>query len=627
MTDADGGSASADFEDLLIFLNQTRGFDFTGYKRGTLTRRIDKRMQEVGVDSYAEYRDHLEVDVDEWERLFDTILINVTSFFRDPEAWEFLAAEIIPEVVEAAGDDEIRIWSAGCASGEEAYSLAAGFAEALGPAEFSQRVKIYATDVDESALEEARRGTYTAEQLEAVPDELRSQYFTSVDGGGTFRAELRRSVIFGRHDLTQDAPISRLDLLVCRNTLMYFNGDTQAEVLRRLHFALKDTGYLFLGRAEMLLSHHRLFTPAHPEHRVFEKVRVVEEIAPALIADGTPGAATPSADGVFRVLERAVDGAPMVQILVDADGTVVAANRLARSVFGLSPRDVGRPLRDLEVSYRPADLRTPIERANDEGRTVELNGVEARSDGDSSAFYDIIVTPLSDDEGAPLGVSVCFVDVTDLRVLQLELVRSKEDLETANEELQSTNEELETTNEELQSTNEELETTNEELQSSNEELETMNEELHSTNEQLESVNDTLHERTEALDRAKEFMESILTSMSAAVVVLDSNLVVQMWNDAAEDLWGLAAERVVGRAFFTLDIGLPVDALREPIRRCLDTKVDTGDDSGGDEVVLDASDRRGTGIRCRVTSTLLLYGDDDERRGVVLLMEPTGTPSG
>ncbi len=186
---------------------------------------------------------------------------------------------------------------------------------------------------------------------------------------------------------------------------------------------------------------------------------------------------------------------------------------------------------------------------------------------------------------------------------------------------------METTNEELQSTNEELETTNEELQSSNEELETMNEELHSTNEQLEAVNDALHERTEALDRAKEFMESILTSMSAAVVVLDSNLVVQMWNDAAEDLWGLAAERVVGRAFFTLDIGLPVDALREPIRRCLDTDAGTGDDSGGDELVLDASDRRGTGIRCRVTSTLLLYGDEDERRGVVLLMEPTGNPPG
>ncbi|HEV8164961.1 MAG TPA: protein-glutamate O-methyltransferase CheR [Actinomycetota bacterium] len=226
--------ANGDLEVLLDYLRRSRGFDFTGYKRTSLSRRIEKRMQTVGADGYLGYLDHLEVDPEEFTHLFNTILINVTGFFRDPLAWEYLAAEVLPRLAADKRDGEpIRVWSAGCASGEEAYTLAMAIAEALGPETVKERVKIYATDVDEDALNQARQARYTAKQVEGVPAELLERYFERNGHGYVFSNELRRSVVFGRHDLIQDAPISRIDLLVCRNTLMYLNSDTQAHVLAR----------------------------------------------------------------------------------------------------------------------------------------------------------------------------------------------------------------------------------------------------------------------------------------------------------------------------------------------------------------------------------------------------------
>jgi two-component system CheB/CheR fusion protein len=262
-----------EFEALLDYIKYTRGFDFTGYKRPSLMRRICKRMQMVGVEGFSAYQDYLEVHPEEFAPLFNTILINVTGFFRDPAAWDYLAARIVPHILEEKkSDGPIRVWSAGCASGEEAYSLAMQFAEALGVEVFIERVKIYATDVDEESLVQARQATYPERALEGVPEELRRKYFEPVANGFMFRASLRRAIIFGRHDLVQDAPISRLDLLVSRNTLMYFNAETQAQILARFHFALNPTGVLFLGKAEMLLTHANLFVPVELKCRIFTKV-------------------------------------------------------------------------------------------------------------------------------------------------------------------------------------------------------------------------------------------------------------------------------------------------------------------------------------------------------------------
>src|SRR5687768_13342116 len=231
-------------------------------------------MRAVGVDGFAAYIDYLEAQPNEYTGLLDTLLINVTAFFRDDLPWEYLASDIIPTLLaQKAPSESIRVWCAGCASGEEAYTLAILLAEALGPDAFQERVKLYGTDLDNDALAKARLGAYTERDLEGVPPALAEKYFDRHDQSFVFRKDLRRCVIFGRNDLVQDAPISRVDLLACRNTLMYFDGATQARILTRFHFALNDGGYLFLGRAETMLTQGELFAPVDLRGRVFTKAR------------------------------------------------------------------------------------------------------------------------------------------------------------------------------------------------------------------------------------------------------------------------------------------------------------------------------------------------------------------
>ena len=208
------------FEALLEHVKTSRGFDFTGYKRSSLMRRVDRRMAQVGVASYVDYLDRLELQGDEFTSLFNTILINVTSFFRDAEAWQHLSLEVLPALLARKPVSQpLRVWSAGCASGEEAYTLAIVLAELMGFAEFRDRVKIYATDVDEEALAHARQAGYTEREVRGIPPELLERYYDHTGNRYVFRKDLRRSVIFGRNDLEQVAQISRIDLLVSRNTL------------------------------------------------------------------------------------------------------------------------------------------------------------------------------------------------------------------------------------------------------------------------------------------------------------------------------------------------------------------------------------------------------------------------
>jgi two-component system CheB/CheR fusion protein len=299
--------------------------------------------------------------------------------------------------------------------------------------------------------------------------------------------------------------------------------------------------------------------------------------------------------------------------VVDANGIVVSANQRARALFTLNPKDLGRSLHDLEISYRPADLRSLIEQAYAERRAATKTSVERRLADGEAQLFDIVITPYFDEAGTPLGVGISFADVTRYSRLQEEVQRAREEIQTTNEELQSSNEELETTNEELQSSNEELETTNEELQSTNEELETMNEELQSTNEELQTVNEELRTRSEELNQVNAFFESVLRGMRVGAVVVNQNLDVLMWNERAQDLWGLRPDEVQGKGLLNLDIGLPVKELRGMIRPCL-----TGD-SDHQEIELDAVNRRGKPIRCRVSCTPLA-GPGSKREGVILMME-------
>ncbi|MEU4692733.1 CheR family methyltransferase [Actinoplanes sp. NPDC023714] len=603
------------FEALLGYLKESRGFDFTGYKRSSLMRRVNRRMSQVETSDYQEYLDYLQVHPDEFTALFNTILINVTAFFRDADAWEYLRTDVLePMVAAKPADSMIRIWSAGCASGEEAYTLAMALAEVLGLEQFRERVKIYATDVDEEQLNEARQASYGEREVQALPPELVEKYFEPVNGRFVFRKDLRRSVIFGRNDLVQDAPISRIDLLTCRNTLMYFNAETQAKILGRFHFALAETGILFLGKAEMLLSHSSLFIPIDLKRRVFRRVPRLYA-PPGVTFTDPPPAAGAAVTGLDELRNEVFAASPLAMLALTSDGMVALSNRQLEKLFGVSSRDIGRPFRDLDLSYRPVELRRFIEQAQLERRTLRVRDVEFHR-GSEVTYVEVQISPLSGADGSLLGVNLIFHDVTAARRLQDDLEHANQQLEAAYEELQSTNEELETTNEELQSTVEELETTNEELQSTNEELETMNEELQSTNDELQSINDQLRISTSQLDEANVFLETVLTSLQAGVAVVDPDLRIRMWNRRAEDLWGLRSSEVIGQHFLNLDIGLPIDQLRPLLRGAL------GPAGVSDEIQLEAVNRRGRAITVRVACTPLRRPDGGpaEGDGAIVVME-------
>jgi len=577
--DLSGGSADAaeaevtdpEFESLLNYLKRSRGFDFTGYKRASLRRRMDRRLQMLGVTDYAAYTDYLEVHPDEFVLLFNTVLINVTTFFRDAAAWDYVAEEIVPRLIASkSGEEPIRVWSAGCASGQEPYTLAIILAEALGLEEFRERVKIYATDIDDDALTQARAASYSARDVQNLAPALLAKYFDREGERYVFHKDLRRALIFGRHDLLQDAPISRIDLLVCRNTVMYFNAEVQAGILSRFHFAIRDGGYLFLGKAEMIFSHTGLFIPLDLRRRVFVKVAkpgLREQLL--LMAQSGIEAASLPIDNPLRLWEAAFQTAPTAQIVLDLNGVLAMANGRARVLFHLSGRDIGHPLQDLEISYRPIELRSRIEQVEKERRTISVKDVPWAAGG-KTIFLEALIVPLQDD-ATLLGVSVSFSDVTRYQQLSEELQAANHEMETAYAELQSSNEELETTNEELQSINEEL------------------------------------------NQVNAFMASILTSIRGGVIVLDMDLMVQIWNSQSQEMWGLRAEEVRGRQFLTLDIGLPVDELMPPVRACLSGA------STHQEVTLAACNRRGKLISCKTTITPLL-SPESAICGVILLME-------
>ncbi|MDQ0376861.1 CheR family methyltransferase [Amycolatopsis thermophila] len=605
-SDQTGPETDEGFQAILGHLEQTRGLDFTAYQRSSLMRRVARRMRVVGCSGYGDYLDHLQADSDEVRALFNTILINVTNFFRDADAWAFLRSEIIPMLLAERGpDDQIRVWSAGCASGEEAYSVAIALAEALGAEQFRRRVKIYATDVDEEALAQARQAVYTAKDVQELPADYVARYFDQTGGRYVFRDDLRRSVIFGRNDLVQDAPIARIDLLVCRNTLMYFTAEAQRNILRKLHFALVPRGVLFTGKAEMLLSHSRIFEPVDLRFRIFRRR--------AAGLSGTPSrrralmsGPQPAVGRLDELRALAFASNPVAQVVLTVDDVVALVNRQAQQLFGLTDRDVGRPLRDLEISHRPVELRSYLEQVRGERRAVRAKGVDWQRGPGEVLVLELHISPLITPAGELAGISVLFHDITTSHRLLAELATARRQQENAHQELRSTTEERETANEELQSTVEELETTNEELQSTVEELV-------STNGELQTRNDTLRDRTSALDDVNEFLESLLTSLRAGVVVVDRRMRVVAWNAGAEDLWGLPRAEAEGEHLLDLDIGLPVADLCPVVRPAL------ADPAYYERITLDAVDCRGRTIALAVACGAM-RNRRGEPAGAILVME-------
>jgi two-component system CheB/CheR fusion protein len=348
----------------------------------------------------------------------------------------------------------------------------------------------------------------------------------------------------------------------------------------------------------MLLTLSQLFAPVDLRRRIFRKVPKENWRDRMAVMNQASGEEPFDAGNNHSIYPAVFDASPHAQLAVDNNGLLAVYNERARTLFSLVPADLGRPMQDLELSYKPVELRSLIIQVVEQRRPVALREVQWDTVGHDAKYFDVLVTPMVDN-GRVLGVTVAFVDVSRIHDLQMQLNRSKQDLETAYEELQSTNEELETTNEELQSTVEELETTNEELQSTNEELQTINEEL--------------RERSEDLNRSNGFLESILASVRSGGVVVDRELHVIAWNHRSEDLWGLRSQEVRGQNFFNLDIGLPTDHLRTSMRACL------AGDGNFTELQLAATNRRGKAITCCITASPLVDGNK-EVRGVILMLE-------
>jgi two-component system CheB/CheR fusion protein len=603
-----------DFANLIRYIQESRGIDFRGYKKSSLCRRVTRRMEDVGSDSFAAYHALLEADPREFNELLNTVLINVTSFFRDTEAWMALRNEVVPAIVERSRQhrNPIRVWSIGCASGEEPFSVAMAFAEVLGVEAFCDTVKVYATDLDEEALRTARHATYTPRDVEALPPELLERYFERVGNNFVFQRELRKCVIFGRHNVVHDAPISRIDLLICRNLLIYLEAETQDSVLPRLHYALVDGGYMFLGKAETQLARSRLFESVDLKHRLFRKLPQEwrRSSGGSLSLADTRQSRLPQQ---VKLVEAITDTAQTAYLAVGMDGRLIYANVAARRLLEVGEGDIGRVFQDLSVSYRPTELRSRIDEAQRVGRSLRIEHQEYHRPPADPMRLTIEITPLYHQDKEQFATLISFTDTTKIYQLQQELEAAQESLETTIEELQSANEELETTNEELQSTNEELETTNEELQSTNEELETMNEELRSANEEMEGANEELRRYSAESSDYRRYSASILRSMDVGIIVVNQSMQLRSWNRWNENAWGLRSEEVIGENLLSLDIGLPMMPLLGRIQAIIN-----GDEAQA-EFRVDGLDRRGRSICCKVRIFPLLY-EDRQPQGAVLILE-------
>jgi two-component system CheB/CheR fusion protein len=517
-------------KNLLQELAEQRGFDFRGYKKTTLERRFRKRMFQLNIGDYEEYGRYIRGNPEEANELLNTILINVTEFFRDPPAWEILRSEILPPILKPLRSGaSFRAWSAGCASGEEAYSIAIILSEFFGPriAEFD--VKIYATDIDEDALTTARRGEYSAEALRRVRPEWRNKYF---HGKGMLRVnrEIRRLVIFGRSNLGQDAPISHVNLLLCRNVLIYFDSELQKQILARLHYALEPGGILFLGKSESQLTNSTQFKRLNSRWRIFQRITPAppgeskSEAEPdmAELESGVSEEARQELDALRSQHRYMLETLRLGVLVLGLDDTVVQNNTAMLILYGLTPANLaGKRLQETDLFTRVPDLAMQLQASRLNNETVRFQSrVKV---GGEEHLLEVTLRPIMDERGTRTGTLVYCEDVT------------------VQEKLQTTIEELESTSEELQSANEELETTNEELQSTNEELETTNEELQSTNEELETTNQELEERSKDLDEINSLYAQTLEKIRLPVLLVNPERHIEFWNSMALRLFGFKSK--------------------------------------------------------------------------------------
>ena len=573
-------------------LRSRLGHDFTQYKRQTFLRRVQRRMQVLQLTGFDDYLARLAADRDQVVLLFRDLLISVTSFFRDTETFEVIERDVIPRLFQGKdATGEVRVWVPGCATGEEAYSLAILLREHLERLAMKPKVQIFATDIDEVAIATARAGRYPATLLEGIPPERRARFFVESPAGYAVRQEVRELCTFSTHSLIRDPPFSRVDFVSCRNLLIYMDNDLQDRVVPIFHYALSPGGILMLGVAETIGRHERLFAPLDRSHRIFVRREGPSE-APSLslaaARDQRPAVAgaalQPDARAHWpravayanrRILERFASAF----VVVNGAGDVIHFS--SRTGRFLEPA-YGSPTANLFELARPGwslELRSALRRCIETGRPVEQGRSLAVTDGAVSPLVRLIVEPLPGPANDPLFM-VVFVEVEPARPAgEVDAAAAEPDgviarLERENrdlrEQFQSIAEEHATTVEELRSSNEELQSVNEELQSTNEELETSREEIQSINEELNTVNAQLSGKVEQLARTNSDLKNLFDSTRVATVFLDPYLVIRSFTPDIASIYNLIPSDL-GRPLSDIVTRLNYTTLREDIQTVLQTQ--------------------------------------------------------
>jgi len=534
--------------DLLTYVSQHANMDFRNYKPSTILRRISRRMAVIHVQQLRDYADYVRAHPEEVAELVKAFLINVTGFFRDREAFEFLKDFVVPEIIDRGRENGrmLRAWSAGCSTGEEAYSIAVVLAEALGSEITDWNIKIFATDLDEDAVGFARRGLYPNKLLSDLPETFAEKYFERIDHSYRVSKSLRQMVIFGSQDLTRGIPFPRMDLVLCRNLLIYLKPDLQQDILDLFAYSLHQThGYLFLGKAETARPTKATFELVNKKWKVYRctsgpmalptnqgrpiNARAQNEWSAIRNRSDSESSATLHLTGdsdltpLRRINEILFRYLPIGIAVIDRNYRIITINAAARRLLGIREVAVEQDFLHTARVLPYSEVRHAIDSAFHDHSTVTLSEID--TDATTGRFLNLTIMPAHLDDSAAQWVVVTINDVSESIVTKrrLEDVQHEQskileelgstnkrlstmntELQETNEELQSANEELMLTQEELQATNEEFEATNEELQATNEELETNNEELQATNEELQTTNDELSARSvELQETARE----------------------------------------------------------------------------------------------------------------------------
>jgi len=549
-------------EKILILLRAKTGQDFSLYKKSTVYRRVERRMGIHQIDRIAAFVRYLQENPQELELLFKELLIGVTSFFRDPTAWEHLRGEAIPALLAGRPiGGALRAWSVGCSSGEEAYSLAIAFKEALEqvkpPGNFT--LQIFATDLDRDAIDKARQGVYPANIAADVSPERLHRFFIKEENGYRVGKEIREMVTFATQNVIMDPPFTKLDILICRNLLIYLTPELQKKLLPLFHYSLNPGGVLFLGSAEAVSTFTDLFAPMDIKSRLFrrrESVMPAEPLAfPASFVPVLPGVPKeltilkPAANLQSLAAQLLLQPFSPPAVLTNDKGDILYIS--GRTGKYLEPA-AGKANWNIFAMAREGlrfDLGSAFQKAIRQKEATTVKGLKVGTNGGTQTV-DVTVQAIEEPEALRGMVMIVFTDVVtplekkaqgrsktapsgNARVLELE-----QELQQFREELQTTREEMQSSQEELKSTNEELQSTNEELQSTNEELTTSREEMQSLNEELQTVNAEQQSKMDELARINNDMRNLLNSTEIVTVFLDNDLNVRRYTTGANKLFKL-----------------------------------------------------------------------------------------